>query len=161
MSRRPLCFFLWLRADGQRPFIALHPLRHGAVVHRDVFLPGQFAGERKFVWVKRKISPEQKQAVHDLGEPGLLFGPREMRLYPNGRLAAHVLGGAGFGGENTTMAAQVYAQFVGVAVTVVYSFVVSFVLLKVVDIIVGLRVAEDAEEEGLDLALHDERGYIL
>ncbi len=39
------------------------------------------------------------QAVHDIGEPGLLFGPREMRLYPNGRLAAHVLGGASFGRE--------------------------------------------------------------
>ncbi|MGA1233087.1 MAG: penicillin-binding protein 2, partial [Lutimaribacter sp.] len=54
-----------------------------------------FTGKRKFLWIKRKLSPEQKQAVHDIGEPGLLFGPREMRLYPNGRLAAHVLGGAG------------------------------------------------------------------
>ncbi|NBR91726.1 MAG: penicillin-binding protein 2, partial [Rhodobacteraceae bacterium] len=58
-----------------------------------------FTGKRKFLWIKRKLSPEQKQAVHDIGEPGLLFGPREMRLYPNGRLAAHVLGGAGFGQE--------------------------------------------------------------
>ena len=49
--------------------------------------------DRKFVWIKRKISPEQMQAVHELGEPGLRFGPREMRLYPNGRLASHVLGG--------------------------------------------------------------------
>ncbi|MBU2963294.1 penicillin-binding protein 2 [Citreicella sp. C3M06] len=53
----------------------------------------------KFRWVKKKISPEQMQAVHDIGEPGLLFGPREMRLYPNGALAAHVLGGASFGRE--------------------------------------------------------------
>src|SRR6056297_2870384 len=58
-----------------------------------------FTGKRKFMWVRRKISPEQKQAVHDLGEPGLLFGPREMRLYPNGALASHVLGGASFGRE--------------------------------------------------------------
>jgi cell division protein FtsI (penicillin-binding protein 3) len=41
--------------------------------------------KRKFLWIKRKISPEQMQAVHDIGDPGLLFGPREMRLYPNGR----------------------------------------------------------------------------
>lgn len=53
--------------------------------------------KRKFLWVKQKLSPEQMQAVHDIGEPGLLFGPREMRLYPNGALAAHVLGGARFG----------------------------------------------------------------
>ncbi|MCE0503849.1 MULTISPECIES: peptidoglycan D,D-transpeptidase FtsI family protein [unclassified Roseivivax] len=58
-----------------------------------------FTGKRKFVWVRKKLSPEQKQAVHDIGEPGLLFGPREMRLYPNGTLAAHVLGGARFGQE--------------------------------------------------------------
>jgi cell division protein FtsI (penicillin-binding protein 3) len=58
-----------------------------------------FSGVRKFVWVKKKVSPEQKQAVYDIGDPGLLLGPREMRLYPNGRLAAHVLGGARFGRE--------------------------------------------------------------
>ena len=58
-----------------------------------------FTGTRKFLWVKRKISPEQQQAVHEIGDPGLLFGPREMRLYPNGRLAPHVLGGASFGRE--------------------------------------------------------------
>ncbi|MEM7471361.1 MAG: penicillin-binding protein 2 [Pseudomonadota bacterium] len=58
-----------------------------------------FTGTRKFLWVKRKISPEQQQAVHDIGDPGLLFGPREMRLYPNGKLAPHVLGGASFGRE--------------------------------------------------------------
>ena len=58
-----------------------------------------FSGPRKFVWVKKKVSPEQKQAVYDIGDPGLLLGPREMRLYPNGRLAAHVLGGARFGRE--------------------------------------------------------------
>ncbi len=69
-----------------------------------------FTGKRRFVWIKRKISPEQMQMVHDIGEPGLNFGPREMRLYPNGRLAAHVLGGAGFGRE------EVYAaEVIGVA----------------------------------------------
>ncbi len=58
-----------------------------------------FTGERTFLWIRRQISPEQMQAVHDIGEPGLLFGPREMRLYPNGPIAAHVLGGYGYGRE--------------------------------------------------------------
>jgi cell division protein FtsI (penicillin-binding protein 3) len=62
-------------------------------------LEKQFTGERKFIWIKKKLSPEQMQAVHDIGDPGLLFGPREMRLYPNGKLAAHILGGASFGRE--------------------------------------------------------------
>ena len=66
--------------------------------------------EARFLWLRRYLSPEQEQMVHDLGEPGLHFGPREMRLYPNGRVAAHVLGGAGFGQEATNA-----AEVIGVA----------------------------------------------
>ena len=73
-------------------------------------LYADFIGERKFLWIKKKLSPEQMQAVHDIGEPGLLFGPREMRLYPNGKLASHVLGGASFGREGVHS-----AEVVGVA----------------------------------------------
>ena len=69
-----------------------------------------FTGKRKFLWVRKKLSPEQKQAVHDIGDPGLMFGPREMRLYPNGSLAAHVLGGASFGREGVHA-----AEVIGVA----------------------------------------------
>ena len=69
-----------------------------------------FTGSRKFLWIKKKISPEQMQAVHDIGDPGLMFGPREMRLYPNGKLASHVLGGASFGKEGVNA-----AEVIGVA----------------------------------------------
>jgi cell division protein FtsI (penicillin-binding protein 3) len=67
-------------------------------------LKADFTGPRKFLWIKKKLSPEQMQAVHDIGEPGLMFGPREMRLYPNGRLAAHILGGTTFGAEGVDSA---------------------------------------------------------
>ncbi|MCO4841868.1 MAG: penicillin-binding protein 2 [Yoonia sp.] len=69
-----------------------------------------FTGSRKFVWVRRQLSPEQMQAVHDIGSPGLLFGPREMRLYPNGAIAAHILGGASYGREGVAS-----AEVIGVA----------------------------------------------
>lgn len=69
-----------------------------------------FTGERTFVWIRRTLSPEEMQEVHDIGDPGLLFGPREMRLYPNGNLAAHILGGATFGREGVDS-----AEIVGVA----------------------------------------------
>ncbi len=69
-----------------------------------------FTGERRFLWIRREISPEQLQAVHDIGDPGLLFGPREMRLYPNGSVAAHILGGATYGREGVAS-----AEVVGVA----------------------------------------------
>jgi cell division protein FtsI (penicillin-binding protein 3) len=63
-------------------------------------LERRFTDGRSFMWLRRVLSPEQMQAVHDIGDPGLLFGPRDMRLYPNGTLAAHVLGGAAFGDES-------------------------------------------------------------
>ena len=63
-----------------------------------------FTGERRFLWIRRQISPEQMQQVHDIGDPGLLFGPREMRLYPNGPVAAHILGGASYGREGVDSA---------------------------------------------------------
>ncbi|EEW24232.1 peptidoglycan D,D-transpeptidase FtsI family protein [Rhodobacter ferrooxidans] len=67
-------------------------------------LERRFTDGRSFMWVRKVLSPEQQQQVHEIGDPGLLFGPREMRLYPNGRLAAHVLGGASFGAEGVDSA---------------------------------------------------------
>ncbi|QUS35007.1 peptidoglycan D,D-transpeptidase FtsI family protein [Falsirhodobacter algicola] len=67
-------------------------------------LKRRFTDGRKFMWIRRKLSPEQMQAVHDIGDPGLLFGPREMRLYPNGHLASHILGGTSFGAEGVASA---------------------------------------------------------
>ncbi|MGH8552869.1 MAG: ammonium transporter, partial [Methylococcales bacterium] len=69
-----------------------------------------------------------------------------------------VLGGAGYA-EGVTMGAQVGKQAIGVTVTIIYDFIVSLILLKLIDIVLGLRVSEEEESEGLDLALHDERGY--
>jgi Amt family ammonium transporter len=78
-----------------------------------------------------------------------------------GVFCAKSLGGAGFGGDITSIGGQLTVQFIGVGATVVYTGVVSFIILKVLDGIMGLRVSEDEEAEGLDLALHDERGYII
>ncbi len=54
-------------------------------------------------------------------------------------------------------AGNVLTQAVGVASTLIYGFIVSFILLKVIDKVIGLRVTEQEEREGLDLALHGER----
>ncbi len=78
-----------------------------------------------------------------------------------GVFSAVSLGGSGFGEGNESIGEQMLAQFIGVGATVIYSFVVSFIMLKVLDALMGLRVAQEDEEEGLDLSLHDERGYIL
>jgi Amt family ammonium transporter len=51
---------------------------------------------------------------------------------------------------------QVLTQLIGVATVFVYDVVVTLIILKVVDMVIGLRVSEDVEREGLDLALHGE-----
>jgi Amt family ammonium transporter len=60
-----------------------------------------------------------------------------------------------------SMGSQVWIQTKGVIITVIFVAIASYILLKVVDVIMGLRVGEEQETEGLDLALHDERGYNL
>jgi Amt family ammonium transporter len=70
------------------------------------------------------------------------------------------LGGAGLA-EGVSMGAQVGKQFMGAAATIVYCGVVSFILLKVIDAVIGLRVDVEEEQMGLDLVLHDEQGYNL
>lgn len=70
------------------------------------------------------------------------------------------LGGQGLA-DGVTIVKQVLAQIYSLLVTIIYSGVLSFIILKIVDAIVGLRVDEDQEQEGLDLSLHNERGYDL
>ena len=76
-----------------------------------------------------------------------------------GVFCAPYLGGAGFGVEMQTMGAQLGVQVIGIVATVIYTGVTSFIILKVIDVIIGLRVSSEQETEGLDLVLHDEKGY--
>jgi len=61
--------------------------------------------------------------------------------------------------EGITIGEQVFKQFIGVGITVVYTAIASYIILKVIDTLIGLRVSEEQEQQGLDIALHDERGY--
>ena len=77
-----------------------------------------------------------------------------------GLCAAASMGGAGLA-EGMTISGQLWIQTKGVLFTLVYSGIGSFIILKIVDVIIGLRVTEEQETEGLDVSQHDERGYIL
>jgi len=72
-----------------------------------------------------------------------------------------VFSGYGFADGITTMAGQVQVQFIGVISVIVFTAVVSWVILKVIDALIGLRVTEEEEIEGLDIVCHEERGYDL
>jgi len=75
-----------------------------------------------------------------------------------GVFAAPAMGGFG---QVEDIAAQVWVQFKGVIFTVGYTAIATFVILKVIDLVMGLRVGEEEETVGLDLSLHNERGYSL
>ncbi|WP_184680560.1 ammonium transporter [Pseudomonas fluvialis] len=75
-----------------------------------------------------------------------------------GVFAAPALGGFG---TVEDIGAQVITQIKGVGFTVLYTAIVTYVILKVLDLVMGLRVSEEAETVGLDLSEHNERGYNL
>ena len=75
-----------------------------------------------------------------------------------GVFTAEAFGGAGL---ERGVGGQVALQLAGAAATIVYSGVLTWVILKVIDGALGLRVTPEEEEEGLDIALHNERGFNL
>ncbi|MCB1770539.1 MAG: ammonium transporter [Candidatus Competibacteraceae bacterium] len=77
-----------------------------------------------------------------------------------GLCADKMMGGIGLA-DGMTLGSQLLAQFKGATFTLVYTAIMSFILLKIVDVVIGLRVTDEQETEGLDIALHDERGYNL
>ncbi|WP_455812007.1 ammonium transporter AmtB [Pseudomonas graminis] len=75
-----------------------------------------------------------------------------------GVFASSSLGGVGYA-EGVTMGHQVWVQLFSVGLTIVWTAVVAFIGFKVADMIVGLRVPEDQEREGLDVNSHGENAY--
>jgi Amt family ammonium transporter len=70
-----------------------------------------------------------------------------------------VFSGYGFAEGIETMGGQLTVQFIGVVATIVFTGVATFAILKLVDALIGLRVNKEQEIEGLDIVLHEERGY--
>ena len=69
-------------------------------------------------------------------------------------------GGIGYS-EGMTMGSQVWVQMIGVVATIVWCGTVTFIILKIIDVMHGLRTSEEDEINGLDVAEHNERGYII
>ena len=73
-------------------------------------------------------------------------------------LATTAFGGAGLA-DGVSAGSQFIAQLVGVVAVLIWSVIATFVIVKIAEVIVGLRVDEDAEMEGLDTSAHGETGY--
>jgi Amt family ammonium transporter len=74
-----------------------------------------------------------------------------------GVFAAESLGGLGLG--EVTIAHQVGVQALAVVATIIWTVAFTYIILKVLDAMMGLRVSEDQEVEGLDIVMHEETGY--
>ena len=75
-----------------------------------------------------------------------------------GFLASTAFGGGGYA-DGVGMGGQVMTQIISVLVTIVWTGIISFILFKIIDAVIGLRVPEDEEREGLDATQHGEVAY--
>jgi Amt family ammonium transporter len=105
--------------------------------------------------MKRSLGVDDSLDVFPVHGVGGLLGTTLTGVF-----AATALGGVGYP-EGQTMGGQVLVQLAGIAATALWSGVITYVLLKVSDAVVGMRVAAEEETEGLDTVLHNEKGYNL
>jgi Amt family ammonium transporter len=106
-------------------------------------------------YMKRKLGVDDSLDVAPVHGLGGILG-----TLLTGVFAAAVFGGVGYP-EKMTMGDQVLVQLIGVLVTAAWSGIGTWILLKVSDTLVGMRVSPEDESEGLDTALHNEKGYNL
>ena len=104
-------------------------------------------------YIKRRLKIDDSLDVFPVHGVGGIIGCLLTAFF-----ATKSMGGLGI---ETTIGNQLIIQITGVVATVIWCGLLSFIILKLIDITIGLRVTEEQETEGLDLALHDEQGYAL
>ncbi|MCK9505472.1 MAG: ammonium transporter [Porticoccaceae bacterium] len=106
--------------------------------------------------IKQKFKIDDSLDVFPVHGVGGILGTIFAGVFASDQLG--VFSGQGYN-EGMDMASQVSVQLIGVGATFAYTAVVTFVLLKILDAVMGLRMNAEEETSGLDIALHDERGY--
>lgn len=106
--------------------------------------------------VKPKLGYDDSLDAFGVHGVGGIWGALATGLWANKEINAAGNNGLFYGNPGL-----LWVQLKAVLVTVIYSFIVSFILLKIVDAFMGLRVSEDEERIGLDLTQHRESGYTL
>jgi Amt family ammonium transporter len=106
--------------------------------------------------LKRKLGFDDSLDVFGVHGVGGIVGALLTGVFAAGALSATSATPDGYQGLLEGNAGQVVTQAIAVIFTVVYTAVVSYVILKVVDATVGLRVSDEEERDGLDISLHGE-----
>jgi Amt family ammonium transporter len=110
-------------------------------------------------YLKNKLRVDDSLDVFPVHGVGGILGTLLAGIFCSTQLG--IFSGNGFSEGISSIGGQLMVQATGVVSTLVYTAVVTFILLKLVGALVGLRVDGDEETQGLDLVLHDERGYDL
>ncbi|MAT93004.1 MAG: ammonia channel protein [Halioglobus sp.] len=110
-------------------------------------------------WIKQSLKIDDSLDVFPVHGVGGMLGTLLAGIFCATNLG--IFSGNGFTGEAASIGDQVAIQLTGIVSTFVYTAVVTWLILKLVDVLIGLRVDDEEETQGLDLVLHDERGYDL
>ncbi len=109
------------------------------------------------IFIKRVLKIDDSLDVFPVHGVGGILGTMLAGVFSATSLG--VFSGYGFADGIDSMAGQLKVQFIGVCATIIFTAVVTWIILKVIDAFIGLRVTEEEEIEGLDIVLHEERGY--
>jgi Amt family ammonium transporter len=109
--------------------------------------------------IKQVLKIDDSLDVFPVHGVGGILGTLSAGIFCSTQLG--IFSGNGFSDGIESIGGQLGVQATGVAATFIYTAVASAIILKIVDMVVGLRVDGDEETQGLDLVLHDERGYDL
>jgi len=123
---------------------------------------GIFAGLVCFnavIIIKQVLKIDDSLDVFPVHGVGGILGTLLAGIFASTQLG--VFSGQGFADGINSMTEQLGVQAIGVVSTLVYTAIMTYIILKVVQMITGLRVSEDEEAQGLDIIDHEERGYDL
>jgi Amt family ammonium transporter len=109
------------------------------------------------LFIKRVLKIDDSLDVFPVHGVGGILGTLLAGVFSATTLGA--FSGYGFADGIASMGEQLWVQLIGVVATLVFAAAATWVILKVVDGLVGLRVSDEQELEGLDIVSHDERGY--
>jgi len=110
------------------------------------------------IWIKRVLKIDDSLDVFPVHGVGGILGTLFAGFFASDQLG--IFSGQGFA-EGMNMSKQLGVQAIGVVSTLLYTAIVTFVILKLMALVMPLRVSGEEEREGLDLVLHNERGYDL
>ena len=110
-------------------------------------------------YIKRSLKIDDSLDVFPVHGVGGALGTLLTAVFASTSIG--IFSGQGYGSEEATMGSQLGVQAIGVVATLGYTALATFVILKITGALIGNRVTEEDEQQGLDLVMHNERGYDL